>query len=214
MRPLIIRARTPAGFVQRDPWSPAFDGILAASLMRERLGDDFYSQRDADMALVGGLPLEVERHGGRWWYCVSSPEPLHVATQTRRYYHRRFDDQHERYLVEGVKRVMTAAGPYKSSRLHETIVVCKGLEWRAIGDATDVRRLLAGVLQIGAGRARGHGAVTEWQVIEGDDAEAPRFRRPLPVEFALAHGREGRRMRWGIAPPARLAQAICDCVMP
>lgn len=214
MTPLRIRARTPAGFSQRDPWSPSLDGILAAALMRTRLGDDYFTSREADMRLVDDLPLQIERDGERWWYCVSSPQTLGAVAQNRRYYHRRFDDQHEGYLVQDVKKVLTSAGPYKSTRLYETLIVCKGLQWHAIGDAAEVRRLLASIVQIGGGRARGQGVVTEWIVDEEGDEEAARLNRPLPVDYALAHGRDGRRMRWGIAPPARIAAALCDCVMP
>lgn len=213
MTPIRIRVRLVNGFVVKDPWSPAIDGIIAAAFMREKLGDDFFTQREADMQPVEGLPLAVERHDGRWWYLASSPAQIGARGQDKRFFHRRFDDQHEAYLPPGIGRVLTAAGPYKSSRLYERRAICRGLEWHVIGNEPEIRRLLGTIDQIGGGRGRGYGQVSEWLYDAGDEAIARR-RRPLPVEYAQVIGVTGRVMPWGVVPPGRIAAAICDCVMP
>lgn len=212
MTPLRIIARLQNGVIQSDPWSPSIDGILAAAMMREKLGDAFYLSRVADMQPVVGLPLDVVRHGDRWWYACSSPQLIDSHGKDRRYYHRRFDDHLEQYLPPKMGRVLTAAGPYKNTRLSETRIVCRGLEWHVIGDAEKIERLLINVDQIGAGRGRGHGVVLNWRVTDGDAERAAN--RPVPVEYAESIGLVGRVFPWGIVPPFRLPHLICDCVMP
>jgi CRISPR type IV-associated protein Csf3 len=214
MTPLVVRADTPAGFAQSEPWAPTLDGVLAAAEMRLRLGDRYYSARPADLAPVEGLPLGVERQGDLWWYQAGAPEIVGGAGVDLRMFHRRFDDQHERRLEAGVKKVMTAAGPYKTTRLATRRVVCRAVEWRAIGAAEEIEALLATVDQIGGKRGAGYGVVSRWTVREGGpaDAERARFGRPLPVAFAAAHGVTGPEVPLGIVPPARLAPV--PCVVP
>lgn len=215
MTPLIVKARLRNGFVQRDPWSPTLDGIVAAIVMRDRLGADAFAanaSRNALMEPVEGLPFEVVRDDAHWWYAVSSPRLLGVAGRERRHFHRRFDDGLERHLEVGVKRVQTSAGPYKNARLFDTRTICRGVEWHVVGDAEALRRILAKVSQIGARRGVGYGEVVEWIVADGGDAEEARFRRPLPAAFAAQLGISGPVMPWGLVPPARTG--LVDCVMP
>lgn len=214
MMPLCIRARLLNGYVARDPWSPTLDGILAAVVMRERLGAEAYAISAASprtWSAVEGLPLAVERDGDLWWYQASSPRPVGEAGRERRHYHRRFDDQHERFLVEGVRRVMTAAGPYKATRLHDTRVICRGVEWHVVGDREEIDRLLRSVSQVGARRGCGYGEVVEWLIGAGDEDQA-RHRRPLPRSYAERVGIRGPVVPWTLVPPAR--HSIVDCVMP
>lgn len=215
MQPLVVRARLRNGYVARDPWSPSLDGIIAAAVMRERIGMDAMvvnGARAVDMTPVEGLPLEVVRDGEHWWYAASSPAAVGIVGRERRHFHRRFDDQLERHLVGDIKRVQTSAGPYKNARLFDTRVICRGLEWHAIGDGAEMRRLLSGVAQIGARRGVGYGEVTEWIVIDGGDSEQARFRRPLPEAFACRIGVDGPVVPWGLVPPARVG--LVDCIMP
>jgi CRISPR type IV-associated protein Csf3 len=213
MTPLRIRARLRNGYVARDPWTPTLDGILAAVTMRRRLGDDYASSaaNPSRLEAVTGLPLEVVRSDDLWWYAASSPRPLGAVARERRFYHRRFDDQHERYLAERIKHVQTSAGPYKNTRLYDTRVICRGVEWHVVGEAAPIRAMLAEVEQIGARREVGYGEVVEW-LIDAGDATIARLRRPLPVAYARVHEVAGTEMPWGIVPPLRINPVLC--VMP
>lgn len=211
MKPLKVRAVLRNGYAAKDPWSPAIDGIIAAQIMRRELGDDYASSAAQPSALrhVEGLPLEVISWGDLWWYAASSPIIVGFAGREKRAFHRRFDDQHERHLVEGAKKIMTAAGPYRNTRLFDVRVICRALEWHVVGRPDEVYDLVRGVDQIGGRRSVGFGEVVEWQVCDGDPRIA-RGHRPLPVGLQEIQG--GMVMPWGIVPPVRLRPV--ECVMP
>ena len=214
MTPLRITARLVNGYAMRDPWSPALDGILAAVVMRERLGAEAYAIASAsprDWTPVEGLPLAVERDGGHWWYAASCPRAVDAAGRERRHFHRRFDDQHERHMVDGIRKVMTSAGPYKGTRLADTRVICRGLEWHVIGEQPELERLLQHVTQIGARRSIGYGEVSAWRV-EAGDADIARLQRPLPAGYAARLGITGLVLPRGLVPPSRCN--LVECVMP
>jgi len=211
VQPLRIRAHLRNGYAAKDPWSPAIDGILAAVAMRRKLGDEYISSaaQPSKLQPIEGLPLEVCRWGDLWWYAASSPIIVGFAGREKKAYHRRFDDQYERHLVDGIRRVMTAAGPYKNTRLHDTRVICRALEWHVIGDEASIRDLLSDVEQIGGRRGIGYGWVTEWQISAGDPRIA-RGHRPLPVD--IQESQDGMVMPWGIVPPGRWRPI--ECWMP
>lgn len=219
MSPLVVTAHLVRGYSARDPWSPALEGILAYALMRERLSpDDFAAQaaQPTQLAPVEGLPLERVTFEDAWWWACSSPDPVGNYGRERRHFHRRFDDQHERHLVDGVRTVMTAAGPYKSARLSDVRVLCRALRWSVVGEAGEIARLLDGVIQVGRRRGVGYGEVSRWEVsLAGEaEAEAARWRRPVPAAAAAARGLSGPTMPWGLTPPSYAPACQALCVMP
>ncbi|WP_198033116.1 hypothetical protein [Methylosinus sp. PW1] len=213
MKPTLIRAVLVNGYITSNPWTPTIDGIVAYASQLRKHGDEFYVHRDSEMVPVDDLPIEKIEFGGRWWYSCSTPYPVDSVGRQKRNYHRRFDDRYEGYLVSGVGKVLTKAGPYKAARLADTRTICRAVEWHVVGDREALRDLLGDIDQIGAARAVGFGSVVEWQLEDGD-AEIARRRRPLPLEYAESIGIAGRRMSWGIVPPTRLPESICECVMP
>lgn len=218
MRPLTVTAHLLQGYVAADPWSPALDGILAYWALREQLGEEeFALGMTGQRALTEAeLPLAVETDADdRWWYQCSAPVALGEAQQFARHVHRRFDDQHERYLRDGVKRVETAAGPYKNYRNRSLVRLARAVRWHAVGDAAAIERLLRRCAFVGAGSTHGWGEVARWEVTPDAGGERmARFWRPLPSGFAAAHGVEGLEMRWGIRPPGRAPEHQALCVMP
>ncbi len=215
MKPLRVTARLVNGFIAADPWSPALDGILAAAIMRERLGEDYVYQaaQPSKMAPVEGLPLEHVEHDGLWWYSASSPV-YEIAAKERFNFHRRFDDRYAVDLLPQVKRVQTSAGSFKNCRLRETRMVTREITWHAVGSEAEVRRLLGKITAVGGARGRGRGEVAEWLIESGGDEVLARTYRPLPISYARARGLSGPVMPAGIRPPARLPCNIVECVMP
>lgn len=208
MQPLRICARLINGYAAKDPWSPALDGIVAAVVMADRLGWDYFTgTAPSAMEPVTGLPFEVRHEGNLWWYAVSSPIIVGFAGREKKAFHRRFDDQHERHLAPDVGRVLTAAGPYKATRLHDTRVICRALDWHVVGDEAALRPILDRVAQVGARRGIGCGLVSGWEIAPGD-AEIARTHRPLPA----AQFPDRMSMPWGLHPPARLGAV--ECAMP
>lgn len=143
MTPIRIRATLVHGYISRDPWSPALDGILAAVVQRRRLGPDAYvlgGARPSELQTVTGLPIAWRTVGADGWYAVSSPIPVGAPERYRAHFHRRFDDQHERFLPQGTRKVLTAAGPYKATRLFDTLILVPALEFFSTCHSRECRR--------------------------------------------------------------------------
>lgn len=220
MRPLRITAHLRNGFSSADPWSPAFDGVIAYWVMRERLGEEQFALNSSDPArlvIPDGLPLVKVEDGDQWWWAASSPM-LDSERTWRRYYHRRFDVAlATSYLPEDQRgRVIVQSGPYKNYRNIRDVKLTKRILWSAIGDPAEITRLLAQCWWVGGGSAQGLGRVERWEVVDGDDEDEwrARYQRPLPAEVADAHGITGIRLEWGIRPPGRLAVNRMLCVLP
>lgn len=214
MKPLNITAHLYNGFVASDAWSPTLDGILAYWQLRLADSDGFLTHQGRSdlMEPVDGLPLEKISDGGLWWWACSAPI-YECAQQQRAYFHRRFDDQHERFLPEGTKSVLTAAGPYKCYRKSVMLRVTSAVSWQCVGDADRIQALLDHCHHIGGKSSQGYGRVKRWQMEPGDERLA-RLHRPLPVAYAQQQGIDGPVMRWGLRPPGRIAANQAECVMP
>lgn len=214
MEPIKITAHLRNGFAAADEWSPSLDGILAYWKLYLADPEQFnITQGRSDlMEPVDGLPLEKITDGELWWWACSFPmyEVHHVQ---RNYFHRRFDDQHERFMPEGTRKVMTAAGPLKNYRKTVVFRLAPKIEWHCVGDGDAIMSLLSHCHHVGAKPSQGYGAVIQWEMSEGDERIAL-FHRPLPVEYAKRCGISGPVMEWGIRPPARIPANIALCVMP
>jgi CRISPR type IV-associated protein Csf3 len=218
MEAMVVIARLAQGYSAADPWSPSLDGILAYWRLREELGEEELTlgMTGHRPLVVADLPLQRESWGDMWWWQCSSPMPAGGDEERfERHYHRRFDEgQAYRYAPKGTRAVLTSAGPYKAYRHRRQIVVCEELRWHAIGDAAEVRRLLRRCDFIGHGIGRGWGEVIEWTIEPGGDEWLARYHRPLPYEFAEAHGLRGAPLEWGLVPPGRDPRNRALCVMP
>lgn len=214
MEPLLVTARLATAYTANDPWSPSLDGLLAYWQLREQLGEEEFALGSTGHREVidAALPLGREAHGDWWWWQCSAPL-AEVRAEFMRYTHRRFDDQYAATMVQA-RKVETGAGPYKAYRMGHTMRVTDALHWHCIGDAAGIRRLLRLCGTIGRGHTHGYGEVREWLVEPGGDKEMARFHRPLPVEFAMKHGRSGPALQWGLRPPARAPERQTLCVMP
>lgn len=218
MDALRVTAELYQGFVAADPWSPSLDGILAALVLREQLGEEEYAlgMTGARALVEPGLPLERVAHGDDWWWACSSPI-VGDAIAFERWFHRRFDAAHAYDRVEErTKRVLVAGGAYKNYRNRDLVTAPRDglVTWHAIGDGAEVERLLRRCTSIGRGGARGNGAVKSWAVTADGDPELARRHRPLPLEYALGVGATGPVQQWGIRPPGRAPEHQRQCVMP
>lgn len=215
MDALIVTAHMRNAIAVRDPWSPSLDGILGYWRMREYLGVDAFMLQTARPDLrepLQPLPLETVEHGEHWWHACSAPI-YEGRAEALQFYHRRFDAQHaERYMRPRKGKVPVKAGPYKNFRLHERLVLAPQVQWHAIGDAGEIRRLLSRCSHIGAKASHGRGRVERWTVEAVGVPEMARYYRPLPKGYAEKRGIEGLEMLWGIRPPAR--EHTTACIMP
>jgi len=214
VKPLKITAELYSGFVASDDWSPALDGILAYWQLCLADPDGFLTHQGRSdlMEPVDGLPLEKISDSDLWWWACSSPIYA-LAQQHRAYFHRRFDDHYERFLPEGTRTVMTAAGPYKAYRKSVILRVTREVSWHVVGDESAIRELLSHCHHIGGKSSQGYGRVKAWRYEDGDLYLAL-YRRPIPVDYARLKGIDGPVMRWGLRPPGRIVANQAECVMP
>lgn len=218
MDALRVTAELVHGYVASDPWSPALDGILAAIVLRERLGEEEYALgMTGQRPLVApDLPLERVAHGEHWWWSASAPI-VGDTLQFERWFHRRFDAGHAYGRVEErTRRVLVAGGAYKNYRNRDLVTVPLDgtVTWHVIGDGVEVERLLRRCGAIGRGTARGQGAVRAWRVTADGDPRVARLHRPLPADYALAVGVTGVARVWGIRPPGRAPEHQVLAVLP
>lgn len=214
MRPLKVTAHLANGFAAADEWSPMLDGMLAYWQLRRADPDGFLTRQGRSdlMEPVEGLPLEKVANGTVWWWACSCPIYA-LSQQHQSYFHRRFDDQYERFLPPNTKTVLTSAGPYKAYRKSLLFRVTREVVWHCVGDKAAIQELLSHCYHIGAKPSQGYGRVKEWVIEEGDEKIAL-FHRPLPIDYAQRIGVSGPIMRWGIRPPGRIQANQFECVMP
>lgn len=215
LKALKITAHLYNGFAASDNWSPALDGILA--YWKLYLADPDYfllTQGRSDlMTPVERLPLERIEDGDWWWYACSAP--IYTLHQMQRiHFHRRFDDQHEQFLPEGTKSILTAAGPFKNYRKSIIFRVTDKIVWHVVGDRNEIQTLLNHCNHVGAKPAQGFGRVKRWEITDDADLQTALYQRPLPMGYAQVKGIKGAIMRWGIRPPARLPVNVTLCIMP
>lgn len=183
MIPLRVTA-TLAGQVQlRDPI--ALDGLLAwAVCLRDAIPP---AVTPAEFVPVE-VPLAREP-GGR--FHLASLAEYAVETYAKRYLHRRFPFAEAMGMAPSITRLRLTAGPAKSYRIPtETAHLCDdALTWWCVGDADEIRALLALVGYVGKKRSVGLGKVARWDVVECETWPGfPVLRdgkplRPLPEDW-------------------------------
>ena len=215
MIPLKITAHLYNGFVSRFPWAPSIDGILAWSERRAALGVDVFTMQQQDMTTQTpneNLPLQRIEDNGLWWYACSNP--IYAApTTSQRFLHKRFNITEAETLTDAAK-VETTKGPLKNYRMLHDLRVTAQVDWHCVGDADGIESLLRGISAIGGKLGAGFGRVKKWTVTRDGDESLALYHRPLPVEYAQAHGVEGLTLVWGIRPPQRLPENQMLCVIP
>lgn len=226
-RPLRVTAILANGFVAADPWSPSIDAILAYAALKVRFGPALLNMDPhRDGVICEPLPLvrlglstwSTGVDGDDWYYACSSP--IHAGAEHVSHFHRRFDDQHERYLDAGKRRLInTKSGRYKSYRLTAVKRLASSVSWFVLGNGDAIRNLLSQIDAIGKKRAHGDGLVLEWQVQPSTDEDAEAWAelatlcRPVPCSHTSPQP-DDLRMYWGIRPPMWLVAHRRLCVMP
>lgn len=214
MQTLRVTAYLYNGFTSRFPWAPSIDGILAWSERRAALGVDVFTMQQQDLCAQvpnENLPLERIESDGWWWYACSNP--LYTAPVRARFLHKRFNmPESEKWTDAG--KVETTKGPLKNYRMLHELRVTQRVDWHCIGDAAAIESLLRPVTAIGGKLGAGYGRVRKWTVTPDGDETLARLHRPLPVEYARAHGIEGLTLVWGIRTPQRLPENQTLCVIP
>ena len=212
---LKVTAHLKNGFSARFDFALAIDGIIGYQSQLEKLGWSEFSlnQSSADLKPLDDLPIEKEYWQDDWWYQCSRPffDCKHVHA---RHIHRRFNVQESEWFVNKIGKIETTKGAYKNYREPVKVFLTPSVTWYVNGDKARITELLQRVTHIGAKRARGFGAVNDWQIDEHDSLDDCRFKRALPLNFAREHGvQEVAVLDWAIKPPYTLDSNVRQAVM-
>jgi len=224
MQPLKITAYLQDGRVAgTDSWFP-LDSVLAAVWMRENHPDAYYNASShmlTNEMIVAELPFERRGEGDDWyWACSFNQSPkIHEYIM---HWHKRFDDQLEKYLDFQGKRgkVDTTSGKYKAYRMPLVVQLFDCLIWYAVGELDEAQRLCRKVTHIGKKASQGLGAVDYWEVepcehdwsVVGPDG---RLMRAIPIDAGLPPGVQGAQIaQYGIRPPYWHIDHQRVCFMP
>lgn len=169
MQPLRITAILQTRKVATTDLYLSLDSILAWAWMQENhpeMMDVSQSSIRPEDVVEAELPLERRGQGEDWYWACSfacgQPRGEELV-----YWHKRFDQAlGEDYVDFDGRRgkVDTGAGKYKGYRMPLTTVLIPKLEWYAVGDATEIRRLLSWVTHVGKKPSQGFGRVKRWLV--------------------------------------------------
>ncbi|MBW2637897.1 MAG: hypothetical protein JRC86_10320 [Deltaproteobacteria bacterium] len=225
MQPMRIRAYLLDGRIAgTEPYFP-LDSILAAEVIRRQYPEKFYNppppgSKDGWIKLE--LPFERRGAGDKWYWACSFNQARPVREYVT-YWHRRFDDNLERYIDFKGKRgkIAESSGRYRAYRTPLNILLFAApLEWYAAGNIEAVWGLCEGVTAIGKKSAQGYGIVERWEVEPWpeDWSEAGPNRelmRAVPMEMGLPPNVEKATMRlYGIRPPYWARENQVACFMP
>ncbi len=196
-----------------ESWFP-LDSILAAEWIRRNHPDKFYMPPPPGVKegwIEAPLPLERRGAGNRWYWACSFNQTQPV-TEYVTYWHRRFDDNYERYINFGKKRgiVQEQKGLYKAYRMPLNILIfVEPLEWYVVGEIKAVRELCEGIPALGKKPSQGYGLIEHWEVEPWpeDWSEVGPDRRLMRAVYKLPPRVQGvRRRLYGMRPPYYLKE--------
>ncbi len=224
MQPLRIRAYLLDGRIAGTESYFPLDSILAAERIRRHHPGSYYEPPPPGTKegwIEAPLPFEQRGRGNKWyWACSFNIAP--PVTEYTTYWHRRFDDELERYIdFQGRRgKVAESSGQYKAYRMPLNVLLFAGaLEWYAVGDLDEVRELCRGIMALGKKPAQGFGIVERWEVMpwpeDWSESWNGRVTRAIPMEMGLPPGVERANVRlYGTRPPYWRRENQMACYMP
>ena len=205
--PIAVRATLRSGIGMDLPYGLDLAGILATrirALDRKERADkgslvtaplpDTTEEEPEDLA----LPLARCHGGGPDWHWAAScaipldPDP---DPEPRTFYRTLDAGWMHRVAVRPLPYHHPSKGSYRDMMVPAPIVQCREVEWRAVGDAKAIERLLRPLAYLGRRRSVGEGKVLSWTVHEVTDADPAEWAhrtdnneliRPVPTACAEA----------------------------
>jgi len=182
LEPLQVRAWLRAPVVS-DDYLP-LDGILLYQAKRHVLMPEAarFPGVTAESASVR-VPLACHgHHAEHWYYACSFAQWSQPVAYGKDHWSKRLDTAHIGIVDLGRKsKVQIGKGRYRSYHMPVFYRSALSVHWYCVGDAEDIRELLADVWAIGKKTAQGWGRVARWEV------------RPWPTDWSVEC--KGRLMR-------------------
>lgn len=177
-----VTAKMLTGQVATNDGYLPLDSILAYVWMKENHPE--LMETDAGKngeVIIPDLPMIEKRGQGNDWYYACSFACFTPLKETKRYWHKRFDEQlGETYIDFKGKRgtVNVKSAQYKNYRIPLNIILIPEITWYIRGDKAEIERMLQQITHIGKKASQGLGAVREWK-IETIDKNLS-WLRPIP----------------------------------
>ena len=219
MKPMRVIAKLLDGRVNSSDGLFNLDSILAYAWMLENHPDAVFNSEIARDGFIEPILPLAKGEDGRW----KSSSGFYIQyDEITEYWHKRFNDSEGALYIDfkGKRgKVNTQAGETKAYRMPQVIRIISDIEFYAVGDIEEVRRLLnTYITNIGKKGAQGYGYVKEWAVEEwrGDWTEYGPYgiMRPTPFDGKQILDREYQIRIYGIKPPYWLKENQKVCVIP
>lgn len=219
--PFTVTATLRSGVSMDEPYGLDLAGLIATRLralaraQREAAGrlvshplpDTTHPEPD-DMA----LPLSRCLGGEDWHWLASCAIPVDPAEdpEARTFYRVVDSSWAQRAAQRPLPYQHPGKGPHRDIMLPSPVMLCRALQWRAVGDPVQVHELLRTTFFIGRRRAVGEGKVLSWEVELAEDvdpsawvhAEGDQILRPVPAECAEALEVPYRMGMYAVRPPS------------
>lgn len=171
MQPMRIRAYLFDGRAVGTNHLFALDSILSsACVKREHPELAYIPIMDDAKIIIPDLPFERRGQGDKWYWSCSF-NIIRPIKEYIHYWHRRFDDEFERYIDFKGRRgkISESSGRLKGYRMPLNILLFDYMEWFAFGEIELVKDLLTDIIAIGKKPAQGFGLIDHWEVIPWPD---------------------------------------------
>lgn len=223
MEPVKVTAILQTGQVSGNDMTMPLDSLLAAAWMIKEAPDIYYSgaMLSPDTMIDVDLSDTLERRGsGDGWYWAASFQQRAPLSESLKYWHKRFDDEHSDNIDFGKRRgsVNVKSGHYKAYRMPLRVFVFDRLTWFAFGEIKRIEGLINGITHVGKKASQGFGAIERWAVepypedwsVQGQEGK---LMRAIPYREA-SDMFKGRRERRGIRPPYWFTGNQIDALSP
>lgn len=184
---LVVTAELVTPVIHAERNLTHLDSILAfAAITAHPVASDY------DTVAVIPLPLDLAwvSDGGQPLWCCSPLVPVGETLESREYWHKRYPS-HRSEFCEKIN-ANTSAGRWKEYRTPVHAQQVGRLRALCIGNADELRRLLAIVTHVGKKGSMGYGRVARWTVEDGEHAAADVLAlRAVPVEYYAGQSPQG-----------------------
>jgi len=200
------------------------DGLLAAAVMKEKLGDEYYNNKPNEQELID-IDLPLVKQYGVWCASVGFGDNREAVAS----WSKRWDDKNDdivKFKGKGKARVDIGSGHFKNYHMPLVIKSYKTINFYAKGDIKEVERLLTTyITHIGKKASQGYGEILNMKFEEIDEDysqfKGGRPTRPIPVsqypeykEWCLANDIYMIIAKHPIKPPYWRTDCIEWCYMP
>jgi CRISPR type IV-associated protein Csf3 len=201
-----------------------FDGILAAAVMKENMGDDWFDIKPGEKDLKK-VELPLDSKYGVWCASIGFGKNREFIGS----WCKRWDSANDdlvKFDEKNKKRVDIASGHYKGYHMPLVIKSFKTITFYASGDYVEIIRLLNKHIHfIGKKASQGHGEIGKILVNKIDEDKSLFYEdkpmRPIPVEeckdyIDLAAGKNIKLniMQHPVKPPYWRTDCMEYCFMP